>query len=69
MPGEVTDSGNGYLSDGVITYILSGERLIPADYTITATSRQTNIWAYVVTIIVIILAIGSWVWTFFKKVH
>jgi len=46
----------------IITYILSGERLIPADFTITATSRQTNIWAYVVTAIVILLAIGSWVW-------
>ncbi|MBQ1885530.1 MAG: hypothetical protein II165_11015 [Bacteroidales bacterium] len=69
MPGEVTDSGNGFLSNGVITYILSGERLIPADFTITATSRQTNIWAYVVTAIVILLAIGSWVWKFFKKVH
>lgn len=46
----------------LITYILSGERLIPADYVITATSRQTNILAYVVTAIVILLAIGSWVW-------
>ena len=69
MPGKVTDPGNGILSDSVITYTLSGERLIPADFTITATSRQTNIWAYVVTVIVILLAIGSWVWKFFKKVH
>ena len=62
MPGKVTDPGNGIYSDGVITYPLSGDRLIPADYTITATSRQTNTWAYVVTAIVIFLAIGSWVW-------
>ena len=62
MPGKVTDPGNGIYSDGVITYPLSGDRLIPADYVITATSRQTNTWAYVVTAIVILLAIGSWVW-------
>jgi hypothetical protein len=62
MPGKVTDPGNGTYCDGVITYTLSGDRLIPADYTITATSRQTNTWAYVVTAIVILLAIGSWVW-------
>ncbi|MBR2105154.1 MAG: hypothetical protein IJ894_06230 [Bacteroidales bacterium] len=68
MPGKVTNPGNGILSDGVITYTLSGERLIPADYTITATSRQTNIWAYVVTAIVILLAIGSWVWKSTPKV-
>ena len=67
MPGEIVNADNGYYTDGVITYILSGERLIPADYVITATSRQTNIWAYVVTAIVILLAIGSWVWKFSRK--
>ncbi|MBQ9214427.1 MAG: hypothetical protein IJ150_10890 [Bacteroidales bacterium] len=67
MPGEIVNADNGYYSDGVISYILSGERLIPADYVITATSRQTNIWAYVVTAIVILLAIGSWVWKLIPK--
>ncbi|MBO4771917.1 MAG: hypothetical protein J5595_05220 [Bacteroidales bacterium] len=62
MPGKVTDPGNGIYCDGVITYTLSGDRLIPADYAITAISRQTNTWAYVVTAIIILLAIGSWVW-------
>ena len=33
----------------------TGERLIPKDYTITATSRVTNIWAYVVTFIACII--------------
>ncbi len=69
MPGKVINIGNGIYSDGIISYTLSGERLIPNDYTITATSQQTNTWAYVVTIILILLAIGSWVWKFFKKVH
>ncbi|MBR4215151.1 MAG: hypothetical protein IKR94_07510, partial [Bacteroidales bacterium] len=62
MPGKVINIGNGIYSDGIISYTLSGERLIPNDYTITATSQQTNIWAYVLTVIIIILAIGSWVW-------
>lgn len=62
MPGKVVDAGNGNLHDGIIEYPLSGERLIPADYIITATSRQTNIWAYIISAVVIILAIGSWIW-------
>lgn len=62
MPGTVVNPGTGVLKDGVIYYPLTGERLIPGDYTITATSRVTNIWAYVVTILIIALAIGSFIY-------
>lgn len=59
MPGTVTDTGFGTLHDGVILYPLTGERLIPHDYTITATSLVVNVWAYIVSILVIAVAIGS----------
>ena len=60
MPGTVVDAGNGTLqADGSILYPFTGERLIPKDYTIRATSRVTHIWAYILTLIIIILAIGS----------
>ena len=63
MPGKVTDTGNGMLQpDGTIFYPFTGERLIPQDYTITATSRVTHIWAYIVTLLVIFLAIGSFLY-------
>ncbi|MBR4643706.1 MAG: hypothetical protein IKO73_00900 [Bacteroidaceae bacterium] len=63
MPGKVTDAGNGTLQpDGTIFYPFTGERLIPQDYTITATSRVTHIWAYIVTLLIIFLAIGSFLW-------
>ena len=69
MPGKVSDSGEGastYRTDGhaegnVVHHRFTGERLIPHDYTISATSRVTNIWAYVVTLLVILIAIGSFV--------
>jgi hypothetical protein len=65
MPGMVTDAGNGTLQpDGTIFYPFTGERLIPQDYTITATSRVNHIWAYIVTLLVILLAFGSF---FYKK--
>ena len=57
MPGTVWNPGTGVIKDGDIYYQLTGERLIPDDYTITATSRVTHIWAYIVTLLIIILAI------------
>ena len=60
MPGTVVDPGNGTLQpDGTVFYPFTGERLIPQDYTITATSRKINLWACIVSILVILLAIGS----------
>ena len=59
LPGKVMDSGDGVIENNVIHYKFSGERLIPHPYVITATSRVTNVWAFVVTLLVILLAIGS----------
>ena len=60
MPGKVTDAGSGALqADGSIRYAFTGERLIPKDYTITATSRVTHIWAYILTLFIILIALGS----------
>lgn len=57
MPGKITDAGTGVCQNDTIFYPLTGERLIPHDYTITASSRVTNYWAYVVTVLVIIIAV------------
>ena len=62
MPGKVMDDGDGVVENNVIHYKFSGERLIPHDYVVTATSRVTNVWAFIVTILVILLAIGSFVY-------
>ena len=62
MPGKVIDAGDGEVDGNVIHYKFSGERLIPHPYVITATSRVTNVWAFVVTILVVLLAIGSFVY-------
>ena len=57
MPGRVLDAGMGQYDGDVIHYPLGGERMIPGDYTITATSRVTNVWAFLITILVILLAV------------
>lgn len=64
MPGKILDSGIGTAEGHVIHYKFSAERLIPHDYIISATSRVTNIWAFIVTFLVIAIAIGSF---FYRK--
>ena len=57
MPGMILNPGTGIIKDGIIHYSLTGERLIPSDYTITAVSRVTHVWAFVVSILIILAAI------------
>ncbi len=57
MPGTVIDTGRGTQYGDIIFYPFTGERLIPGDYTVTATSRVTNYWAYVVTLLVMAIAV------------
>ncbi len=64
MPGRVIDGGMGKVDGNVISYRFSGERLLPHDYVISATSRVTHVWAYVITFLVIIVASGSF---FYRK--
>ena len=65
MPGKVIDAGNGVVEDNVVHYKFSGERLIPHPFDVTITSRVTNVWAFVVTALVILLAIGC---IFYRKI-
>lgn len=57
LPGNVRDAGNGVLEAGAVRYRLTGNRLIPHDYTIAATSRATNIWAFILTALILVAAI------------
>ncbi|MBO7144130.1 MAG: hypothetical protein J6W13_04810 [Salinivirgaceae bacterium] len=56
MPGHITDAGTGVCQNDTVFYSLTGERLIPHDYTITASSRVNHVWAYIVTVLVVVLA-------------
>jgi hypothetical protein len=58
----ILNPGTGIIKDGIIHYSLTGERLIPGDYTITATSRVTHVWALIVTILIILIAIGTFLY-------
>ena len=66
MPGKVIDAGKGVAEGNVVRYKFSGERLIPHPYDVTITSRVTNVWAFVVTALVILLAIGC---LFYRRIR
>ena len=57
MPGRIIDAGTGYCQNDTVFYQLTGERLIPHDYTITATSRDVNTWPNIVTMLAVIVLI------------
>lgn len=62
LPGKIVDGGDGMIEGNLIRYKFSGERLIPHPYIISVTSRVTNVWAFIVTFLVILLAIGSFLY-------
>lgn len=66
MPGKVIDAGNGVVEDNVVHYKFSGERLIPHPFDVAITSRVTNVWAFVVTALVVLLAIGC---LFYRRIR
>ena len=66
MPGKVIDAGNGVVEGDVVHYKFSGERLIPHPFDVTITSRVTNVWAFVVTALVVLLAIGC---LFYRRIR
>ena len=59
MPGKVIDAGNGVVEGNVVRYKFSGERLIPHPYDVIITSRVINVWAFIITILIVLIAVGS----------
>lgn len=55
LPGKM----NNVTSNSPFTKKIRGENFIPHDYTISASSRQTNTWTFIITTLIILLAIGS----------
>ena len=62
MPGHMIDAGDGKIENNVVRYRFSGERLIPRPFDVAITSRVTHVWAYALTLLIILLAIGSFVY-------
>lgn len=61
MPGVVTGQNNAVVHGDTLIWNLTAYRLIPAPYVIEAQSRKANIWAFILTGIIFIVAIGSFI--------
>lgn len=59
MPGKVVDAGRGQVEDGLIQYRFGGDYLTVGDYTFTATSRCVNVWAFLLSGLILVIAVGS----------
>lgn len=59
LPGKVLKADKAIVSGDTIAFNLTAERLVYSDYEIGATSRKANTWAFVLTGIIVLLAVGS----------
>lgn len=64
MPGNLLSYGNALNHGDTLTWNLTAYRMVYSNFEIKATSRKTNNWAFWVTGIIVLLAIGSY---FVKK--
>ena len=59
MPGSIIDPGRGAVENGAVVYKFDGACLITGDYAFTATSRAANVWAFLLSGLILIIAVGS----------
>ena len=62
LPGKILQSTDATIQGDTLSWRLTAYRMIPADYIIGAQSRKTNIWAFILTGIIMAIAIGSFFW-------
>lgn len=62
MPGKVKLPENAIQQGDTLVWTLNAYRMALDDYTIEAQSRKTNIWAFILTGLILIVAIGSFIW-------
>jgi len=67
LPGDIIQANNAVVEGEVLTWKLTPQRLIPDDYIIEAQSRKANLWAFILTGLIVIVALGSFFWKPWKK--
>lgn len=59
MPGTIVSHNNAAVKENILIYTLTAERMFKNDYTIEAESRKTNVWAFILTALIALVALGS----------
>lgn len=67
MPGELIDT-NGYIDDdGNVIWEVKGDVILSSDYNMWAESKETNIWAWIITGIFVLFVISGLIVRIFKR--
>ena len=67
LPGDIIQANNAVVDGETLTWKLTPQRLIPDDYILEAQSRKANIWAFILTGLIVIVALGSFIWKPWKR--
>lgn len=59
LPGKIISAGNALNDGDTLKFNLDAYRMTYKDYEIKATSRKTNTWAFWITGLIVLLALGS----------
>lgn len=59
MPGEIMESSDAVIRGDTLFWKLDGYRLVYEDYEIFAKSRKPNRWAFIVSILIVLMAVAS----------
>src|ERR1035437_371494 len=62
MPGKIIQPNNALIQGDTLNWKLTAYRMVPADYVIEAQSRKANVWAFILTGIIAIVAVASFFW-------
>jgi hypothetical protein len=58
MPGKILQANNGVLHDDTLVWKITAYRMVPGDFEISAQSRNVNIWAFVLSGFILLVAVG-----------
>lgn len=61
MPGSLRSSNAGVIQDNTAIWKIDGLRLLAGNYILTAESRVINYWAFGVTLLVLLIALGVFI--------
>jgi len=62
MPGKIISPNDAVMSGDTVTIKLTAYRMVPSDYKIEVQSRKVNIWAFILSGIILLVAAGSFIW-------
>jgi len=61
LPGKIMTANTDLQNDGVLVWNVDMFRFLADDYTLTAESRVVNIWAFVVTLLLVVISMCCFV--------